>query len=152
MAAHVNATHWCTDVFIATWREMKAGKTGHPVSLDERKVSRTGAKAQREISGVSWQMTNLGAGGILGSMSHSIPAIFDAGVFRPLVPVDLANGTQVDVQLPAAAPTAELSPDELARQQAAIEEMLAEIESLPIEEPDDGFSGRDHDQILYGAP
>jgi hypothetical protein len=40
----------------------------------------------------------------------------------------------------------------LARQAAAIEEMLAEIESLPVEGPDDGFSGRDHDKILYGAP
>jgi len=33
-------------------------------------------------------------------MSHTIPAIFDAGVFRPLEPIDLADGTRVDVQLP----------------------------------------------------
>jgi predicted DNA-binding antitoxin AbrB/MazE fold protein len=84
-------------------------------------------------------------------MSHSIPAIFDAGVFRPLEPVELAEGTQVEVQVPAPAPSAELSPEELARQQAAIEVMLAEIERLPIEEPDDGFSGRDHDKFLYGG-
>lgn len=121
-------------------------------------------------------------------MSHTIPAIFDAGVFRPLEPVDLAEGTQVLVQLesstpgisdevdeetrqawrdyldrmkslpersstsrPAEATKDEMSPAELSRQQAAIEEMLAEIESLPIEEPDDGFSGRDHDKILYGG-
>ena len=31
-----------------------------------------------------------------------------------------------------------------------IDEMLAEIEQLPIEELNDGFSGRDHDQALYG--
>jgi predicted DNA-binding antitoxin AbrB/MazE fold protein len=83
-------------------------------------------------------------------MSQSIPAIFDAGVFRPLEPVQLAEGTRVEVQVPTPAPQAELSPEELARQQSAIEAMLAEVESLPIEEPDDGFSGRDHDKLLYG--
>jgi predicted DNA-binding antitoxin AbrB/MazE fold protein len=85
-------------------------------------------------------------------MSQSIPAIFDAGVFRPLEPVQLPDGTRVEVQLPTPAPLSELSPEELARQQAAIEAMLAEVESLPFENPDDGFSGRDHDKILYGAP
>jgi predicted DNA-binding antitoxin AbrB/MazE fold protein len=86
-------------------------------------------------------------------MSRTIAAIFDAGVFRPLQPVDLANGTQVEVQVPtvpAGEATAEMSPEELARQRAAIEEVLAEIDRLPIEEPDDGFSGRDHDKVLYG--
>jgi predicted DNA-binding antitoxin AbrB/MazE fold protein len=88
-------------------------------------------------------------------MNRTIPAIFDAGVFRPLQPVDLAQGTPVEVQVPAATSQTghdELSPEELTRQRAAIESMLAEIESLPIEEPADGFSGRDHDKILYGKP
>jgi predicted DNA-binding antitoxin AbrB/MazE fold protein len=86
-------------------------------------------------------------------MNHSIPAVFTDGVFRPLAPVDLAEGTPVDVQVPgmAVAP-AELSPDQLLRQRGAIDEMLAEIERLPVEEPEDGFSGRDHDQLLYGRP
>jgi len=87
-------------------------------------------------------------------MSRTIPAVFDAGVFRPLEPVELAEGTRVGVQIAIAAPpedAAELSPEEQARQRAAILEMLAEIESLPIREPDDGFSGRDHDKVLYGA-
>ena len=72
---------------------------------------------------------------------------------RMAAPVDLAEGTQVEVQVPRLADLAnsELSPEQLARQRAAIEEMLAEIERLPIEEPDDGFSGRDHDKILYGG-
>lgn len=30
-------------------------------------------------------------------MSHIIPAIFDSGVFRPLEPVDLAEGTRAEV-------------------------------------------------------
>ena len=87
------------------------------------------------------------------NMSRTIPAVFDAGVFRPLEPVELADGTQVQVEMPHTTeqPGAELSPEKLARQQAAVEEMLAEIESLPIEEPDDRFSGRDHDKTLYSG-
>ncbi|MEX2308648.1 MAG: antitoxin family protein [Pirellulales bacterium] len=88
-------------------------------------------------------------------MSRTIPAIFDSGVFRPLQPVNLAEGTHVQVQvptLPAIEPAPELSPEELDRQRAAMTEWLAEIESLPPEGPDDGFSGRDHDKILYGKP
>lgn len=85
-------------------------------------------------------------------MAHTIPAVFDAGVFRPLSPVDLANGTPVQVQVPNAASnsSSNLPPDAFARQRAQIEDMIAEIEQLPIEEPDDGFSGRDHDRVLYG--
>jgi len=88
-------------------------------------------------------------------MSRTVPAIYDAGVFRPLQPVDLAQDTHVEVQVPAAPlseNSTELSPEELTHQQAAIEAMLAEIESLPKEGPDDGFSGRDHDKVLYGKP
>jgi predicted DNA-binding antitoxin AbrB/MazE fold protein len=85
-------------------------------------------------------------------MSHTIPAVFAAGVFRPLKPVDLAEGTQVEVQVPTAAPPAELTTEELAHQQAATRQFIAKMEALPDEGPDDGFSGRDHDKILYGAP
>ncbi len=88
-------------------------------------------------------------------MSRTIAAIFDAGVFRPLEPVNLAEGTQVEVQVSKTAlnqSVAELSPEELARQQAGIAEFLARMEALPDEGPDDGFSGRDHDKILYGGP
>jgi len=85
-------------------------------------------------------------------MNRTISAIFDAGVFRPLKPVELAEGTPVVVQVPETTPPVELSPAELAQQQAAIAEFLAKMESLPDEGPDDGFSGRDHDKILYGAP
>jgi hypothetical protein len=46
---------------------------------------------------------------------------------------------------------AELSSEELARQRAQLDEMIAEIERLPIEKPDDGFTGRDHDRVLHGS-
>ncbi len=88
-------------------------------------------------------------------MSRTIPAIFEAGVFRPLQRVELAEGTRVEVQLSqpcADAKIDELSPQDLAKQQEAIKAFLARMEALPDEGPDDGFSGRDHDKILYGAP
>jgi predicted DNA-binding antitoxin AbrB/MazE fold protein len=84
-------------------------------------------------------------------MSHTIPAIFSAGTFHPLEPVELAEGTPVEVQVPAASIAAELSPEDLSRQQVAIVAFLERMEALPDESPDDGFSGRDHDKILYGA-
>jgi predicted DNA-binding antitoxin AbrB/MazE fold protein len=87
-------------------------------------------------------------------MNESIPAVFVEGVFRPLGPVDLAEGTEVAIPLPRAGSkvSGELTPEQLAKQRAAIEALIAEIEALPPEGPDDGFSGRDHDKILYGRP
>jgi predicted DNA-binding antitoxin AbrB/MazE fold protein len=86
-------------------------------------------------------------------MNRVVPAIFDSGVFRPLEPVALAEGTHVEVQLPQTpAMHCETSPEILDRQRAAIDEMIAEIEAMPIEGRDDGFSGRDHDKVLYGKP
>jgi len=35
-------------------------------------------------------------------------------------------------------------------QLAALRELVREFESFPIEGPDDGFSVRDHDKLLYG--
>lgn len=35
-------------------------------------------------------------------------------------------------------------------QKQALLDFLDEIESLPVENPDDPFSGRDHDKVLYG--
>jgi predicted DNA-binding antitoxin AbrB/MazE fold protein len=87
-------------------------------------------------------------------MDQNITAVFSDGVFRPLAPVDLAEGTKVAIPLPQVAESVsgELSPEQLAKQRAAIEAMIAAIEALPPEGPDDGFSGRDHDKILYGRP
>lgn len=86
------------------------------------------------------------------TMSHMIPAVFNAGTFRPLEPVELAEGTQVEVQVPVVPQLAELSPEEIACHQAAIVAFLDRMEALPDEGPDDEFSGRDHDKILYCAP
>jgi len=42
-------------------------------------------------------------------MSQSIPAVFDSGVFRPLEPVNLAEGTRAEV-IPLSTATPNLPP------------------------------------------
>jgi predicted DNA-binding antitoxin AbrB/MazE fold protein len=82
-------------------------------------------------------------------MSRTIPAIFDAGVFRPLEPVELAQGTQVELQLSLAEPT--ITSDNDALDTNSWLEYVNRMESLPDNSPKDGFSNRDHDRIIYGG-
>lgn len=60
--------------------------------------------------------------------------------------VQVPDGTKVAVFVPAQNPTGLSPADEVARQKAALAELLA----IPNENPGDTFSGEDHDQILYG--
>ena len=43
----------------------------------------------------------------------------------------------------------EMSP---AQQQAALQRLRQELAMLPVMNPTDGFSNRQHDHLLYGAP
>jgi predicted DNA-binding antitoxin AbrB/MazE fold protein len=98
-------------------------------------------------------------------MSQFIQAIYEHGVFRPLEPVDLAERKQVSLVVTETGTTADKP--QIANDDAAIERQrealaplrtkmdaltaaLEEAENLPIEGPDDGFSGADHDLVLYG--
>ena len=82
-------------------------------------------------------------------MSRTIPAIFDAGVFRPLEPVELAEGTRVVVQLNLAEPT--ITDDSRNSAVNAWLEYVERMETLPDNSPNDGLSNRDHDRIIYGG-
>jgi|CXWL01.1.fsa_nt_gi predicted DNA-binding antitoxin AbrB/MazE fold protein len=73
-------------------------------------------------------------------MSHTIAAIYENGVFRPLEKVDLDNGEEVEVIL---LDRAEPNSPQRSR------DILAEIAALPMESNTNGFSGKDHDDILY---
>jgi hypothetical protein len=42
------------------------------------------------------------------------------------------------------------APPDPASQSAALMRLLNRMEALPVESPDDGFSNRDHDRVLYG--
>ena len=82
-------------------------------------------------------------------MSRTITAVFDAGVFRPLEPVALADGTQVELQVQVPIPP---KPDQLdAETKKAWDEYLERMDSLPDKSPQDGLTNRDHDRIVYGS-
>lgn len=81
-------------------------------------------------------------------MSRDVPAIYDGSVFRPLVPVELAQGTPVTVRVQISLTPTKGDKDEESR--LAWLAYLDRMESLPENSPDDGLSNRDHDRILYG--
>ncbi|MGH7202125.1 MAG: hypothetical protein ACREJB_16085 [Planctomycetaceae bacterium] len=39
----------------------------------------------------------------------------------------------------------------IARRQRALQQLRKDMAKLPVESPVDGFSNRDHDQLLYGG-
>ena len=84
-------------------------------------------------------------------MSQEIRAIYENGLFRPLDPVTVGEHDIVSLMIvpaPAVEPRGEA--DVLARQRKSLAEMFAEADSLPVENPNDTFSGADHDLVLYG--
>ena len=74
-------------------------------------------------------------------MTTRFTAIFEDGLLRPTEPVSFEEGTEIDVivVLPATESNGQRAND-----------VLAEIATLPMEIGGREFSGRDHDQILYG--
>jgi predicted DNA-binding antitoxin AbrB/MazE fold protein len=67
-----------------------------------------------------------------------VHAVYRNGVFLPSSPLPVAEGTEVELTV-----TSEGASGPLA-------EALSEIARLPAEGPLDGFSGADHDRVLYG--
>ena len=78
-------------------------------------------------------------------MTKTIQAVYRGGVFKPEEPVTIAEGARVELTVRATPADAQAAP-------TPTREALAEIASLPPEGPDDGFSGADHDRLLYGEP
>jgi predicted DNA-binding antitoxin AbrB/MazE fold protein len=79
-------------------------------------------------------------------MSTIVEAIYEKGVLRLSRPIDLAEGTPVEVIVMPRSP--QPTPEPGKRTPA---EILAEIAAMAVESTDTGgFSGRDHDKILYG--
>jgi predicted DNA-binding antitoxin AbrB/MazE fold protein len=74
-------------------------------------------------------------------MTIHIDAVYEQGVFRPARPVTLQEGTQVSLAIEA--------PSQLVNPQSLVA-ALNEIATMSSEGSADGFSGADHDAILYG--
>ena len=79
-------------------------------------------------------------------MTTTAAAIYEHGVLRPLSPLPLAEGARVEVTVTDDASSAQ------AMENGRASDLLREVAALPMESGEAGFSGRDHDRILYGGP
>jgi predicted DNA-binding antitoxin AbrB/MazE fold protein len=100
-------------------------------------------------------------------MTQRITAVFEQGHLRPTTPLDLAEGTEVQIVIESVAQPPHKprrSPEEVRKIIAEIAampeeggpdgrtpaEILAAISAQPMEPGGREFSNRDHDRILYG--
>jgi predicted DNA-binding antitoxin AbrB/MazE fold protein len=81
-------------------------------------------------------------------MSQLIHAIFEDGVLKPLEPLALAEHQRVWLSI-GTSPIDES--DAAGMQRKAMEELDAEMDVLPDQSPDDGFTAANHDRVLYGG-
>jgi predicted DNA-binding antitoxin AbrB/MazE fold protein len=84
---------------------------------------------------------------MLEVMSQLIYAIYEDGVLKPLEPLSLAERQRVRVTIASEPSNLE---DITAIQKRAMDELDAEMSTLPDRSPDDNFSAADHDKVLYG--
>lgn len=85
---------------------------------------------------------------MLTGMGRQIDAIYDSGVLRPLEPLALPD--QARVRLTIEREFAPEATDKLARQKATLLARWQELDELPQDENKDGWSVRQHDEVLYG--
>lgn len=69
--------------------------------------------------------------------------MYREGVLRPASPLPLGEGAEVELTITS---------NENATSAAPIADALARIAELPVEGDAGGFSGADHDRVLYGEP
>lgn len=82
-------------------------------------------------------------------MTMTIDAVYEAGVFRPLEPMELTEGRHVKltVNAPDLAELERSAPDP-----RRLAEIVAEITALAVPHGEPDYGSRDHDLILYGGP
>ena len=73
-------------------------------------------------------------------MTKEIKAIYERGVIRPVKPLELPEGSRLEVIVIT---------HEKPRANGNAASILAEIAALPLEGASDAFSGRAHDSVLY---
>jgi predicted DNA-binding antitoxin AbrB/MazE fold protein len=81
-------------------------------------------------------------------MNLYIDAIYENGVLRPLEPLALPDQTPVKL-------TVETEPepkpaDKLARQKSTLVARWNQLDQIPHHDNKDGWSVRNHDEVLYG--
>jgi predicted DNA-binding antitoxin AbrB/MazE fold protein len=82
-------------------------------------------------------------------MTFHTDAIYEGGILRPLVPLNLNEKEVVSLHIST---TEEVSAQtEAEKQRDILSAFVAKMESLPDRTPQDGLSNRDHDKIIYGG-
>ena len=69
-----------------------------------------------------------------------IEAVYEQGIIRPLQPLELPEGTRLDLIVIT---------HEQSKTNGNAAEIFVEITALPLEGSSDGCAGREHDSILY---
>lgn len=82
-------------------------------------------------------------------MTFQTDAIYEAGVLRPLTPLELEEHQMVSLVVSTTSERA-LPEAKAARQRDILMNYVAKVESRPDETPQDGYSNRDHDRLIYG--
>jgi hypothetical protein len=83
-------------------------------------------------------------------MPPTIEAVYEQGVLRPDRPIDLAEGSRVEIIVLPVAPPPQPNDEGRYPEPGSIMDLIAEMAALPLESSPDGFSGEDHDEVLYG--
>lgn len=83
-------------------------------------------------------------------MTLQADAIYEGGVLRPLKPLDLPEREVVSLSISTASQN-NGHQAEAARQRDVLLAYLAKVESRTDDTPDDGFTNRDHDRLIYGS-
>ena len=83
-------------------------------------------------------------------MLQSVEAIYEDGVLKPLEPLQLAEHQRVRVSVSSDRKQVYLNSDVNSQQRHAMEALDAEMDALPDNSPDDGFTAANHDRLLYG--
>jgi len=73
-------------------------------------------------------------------MTKEIEAVYEKGIIRPLQPLELPEGSRLDVIVIT---------HEQPKNNRNAAQILSEIAAQPLEGPSDAFPGREHDTILY---
>ncbi|MDZ4657037.1 MAG: antitoxin family protein [Bythopirellula sp.] len=83
-------------------------------------------------------------------MVHNIDAIFDNGVFRPIEPLALPNGSRVHLRVENQNENEQLEADQPNRELPTLLERLQDVVGTVDNLPEDSSTNLDH--YLYGTP
>ena len=86
-------------------------------------------------------------------MPQSFQAIYERGILRPLEPIELRDDEVVTLTIVQPQVASSRIPSNLQeglRQRDVLMAFVAKMESFEDNGPQDGYSNRDHDRLIYG--